>query len=129
MFLAIGRTIDAYAIPQTNEILYAILMNFFVGFYLFIIVILTGKVHKIKEIFSNDKLNLIYAGICNGWAYLFLLIAILYLQVTVAEPASLLSVFVTAYLAKKYLGEQVRERVPGIIIILIGSLLLFLDKI
>ena len=129
MFLAIGRTIDAYAIPQTNEILYAILMNFFVGFYLFILVVLTGKVNKIKEIFTSEKLNLIYAGICNGWAYLFLLVAILYLQVTIAEPASLLSVFVTAYLAKKYLGEQVRERIPGIIIILIGSILLFLDKI
>ena len=62
-------------------------------------------------------------------AYLFLLVAIPYLQVTVAEPLSLLSIFVTAYLAKRYLGEEVKERIPGIVIILIGSFLLFFDEL
>ena len=126
MFLAIGRTIDAYAVSQgANEIMYAISMNFFVGVYLFILVILLGKVIDIKEVVEKDRLTLVYASICNGWAYLFLLVAILYLQVTIAEPASLLSVFVTAFLAKKYLGENIKERIPGIIIMLLGAFLLF----
>ena len=129
LFLAIGRTIDASAISQTNAVLYAISMNFFVGFYLFIVTILQGNLHIIREIKNGSLLNLFGAAICNGWAYLFLLLAIPYLQVTVAEPLSLLSVFVTAYLANKYLGEQVKERIPGIIIILIGSFLLFVDKL
>ena len=126
MFLAIGRTIDAYAVNLgANEILYAISMNFFVGVYLFVLVIFLKKTDDVKKILSQDKLTMLYGSICNGWAYLFLLTAILYLQVTIAEPASLLSVFVTAYLAKKYLQENVKERLPGIIIMLIGALLLF----
>ena len=127
MFLAIGRTVDAYAISGTgaNNILYAISMNFFVGIYLLTLVFATNRQENIKKILSQDRKNLIYASICNGWAYLFLLIAILYLEVTIAEPASLLSVFVTAFLAKKYLNENVTERIPGIIIMLIGSFLLF----
>lgn len=130
MFLAIGRVIDASVIAQTNEFLYAISINFFVGIYLFFITLFAHreKINSLKNL-SSDKKNLLFAGICNGWSYLFLLIAILYLQVTVAEPASLLSVLVTAYLAKKYLGENIKERIPGIVIILIGSLLLFVDKI
>jgi hypothetical protein len=47
--------------------------------------------------------------------------------VTIAEPASLLSIFVTAFLAKKFLEEHVRERMPGIIIIVFGSIFLFVD--
>ena len=127
MFLAIGRTVDAFAISGTgaNNILYAISMNFFVGVYLLLLVFLVGGQKEIKKIISEDKKDLIFASICNGWAYLFLLIAILYLQVTIAEPASLLSVFVTAYLAKKYLNENVAERLPGIILMLVGAFLLF----
>ena len=127
LFLAIGRTIDAFAITGTgaSDILYAISMNFFVGIYLLLIVIFLRRTDELKNILTNDRRNLLYAAICNGWAYLFLLIAIVYLQVTVAEPASLLSIFITAYLAKKYLGENISERIIGIIIMLIGSFLLF----
>lgn len=126
IFLAMGRTIDAYAVTLgANEILYAISMNFFVGVYLFVLVLFLKKTDDVKKILSFDKKTMLYGSICNGWAYLFLLVAILYLQVTIAEPASLLSVFVTAYLAKKYLQENVKERLPGIIIMLIGALLLF----
>lgn len=128
VFLAIGRTIDAYAISNANTVLYAIAMNFLVGVYLLVISVLKGYSKDIKTVLTRDWRNLLGAAICNGWAYLFLLIAIIYLQVTVAEPASLLSLFVTAYLAKKFLGENVKERIPGIIIILLGSFLLFFDK-
>lgn len=127
IFLAIGRTIDAYAITGTgaSDIVYAISMNFFVGVYLLVLVVLLGRKDELKSIVKNDRRDLLYAAICNGWAYLFLLVAIIYLQVTIAEPASLLSIFVTAYLAKKYLGENVTERLPGILIMLLGTILLF----
>ena len=129
LFLAVGRTIDAYAIANANEILYAISMNFFVGFYLFIIVLLGKKFNVVKEVIIYDKKNIFYASLANGWAYLFLLLAIMGLQVTIAEPASLLSIFVTALLAKKFLGEEIKERIPGSIIIILGSLLLLIEKI
>ncbi len=127
LFLAIGRTIDAYAITGTgaSDVLYAISMNFFVGIYLLLLVLLLGRTKEVRNILTKDKNNLIYAAICNGWAYLILLIAILYLQVTVAEPASLMSIFVTASLAKRFLGENISERIMGILIMLIGTFLLF----
>jgi transporter family protein len=126
-FIALGRTIDAFVVSEINQVLYAICMNLFVGIYLFIIVLVTGNINQIKTIFSNDGKDIFYSGLINGWAYLFLLIAILYLEVTIAEPASLLSIFVTAFLAKKFLEEHVRERMPGIIIIVFGSIFLFVD--
>lgn len=132
-FLAIGRIIDSYAItvyPTTDIILYSISFNFFTGFYLLIVsLLLIRKLQDFKKIFREEKTNLFYASVANGWAYLFLLVAILGLDVTVAEPASLLSIFVTAFLAKKFLNEEVKERVPGTIIIFLGSILLFLDKL
>ena len=132
LFIALGRTIDSYAFekyPQTNEVLYAISMNFFVGLYLFILVILLNKDFNIlKSIFKNEKRNLIFGSLANGWAYLFLLLALLGLEITIVEPASLLSIFVTAFLAKTFLQEEVKERIPGTIIIVIGSIFLFTDK-
>ena len=53
-----------------------------------------------------------------------LLIAITGLEVTVAEPASLLSVFVTAFLARVILKEEVKERLPGMVLIVLGAMLL-----
>lgn len=126
VFLAIGRTIDAYSIRSVDPRFYAFLINLYVGVYLLIYSLLQGKFTIIVESFQFDWKNLIYAGITNGWSYLFLLIAIQGLELTVAEPLSLLSIFVTAFLGKRIFGENVSHRIPGMVIIVVGAFLLFL---
>ena len=127
IFLAVGRTIDAYSITRENvdPRLYAFLIYFYVGFYTLILVLLSGRRNKIRAPFKFNLRNLLLAGIANGWAYLFLLIALQAIDLSIAVPLSLLSVFVTAYFAKLFLDENINQRIPGTIVIYIGALLLF----
>ena len=126
IILAIGRTIDTFAIRTINEIVYAIAINFLIGIYLFVASIGAKKIKDSILIMKAEPKNLILACFVNGWSYVFLLIAIMGFGVTLAEPASLLSVFVTAFLARMFLAEKVKERLFGTSIIVFGALLLFL---
>ncbi len=128
VFLATGRIIDTITISHADEKIYAFFINLFIGLYLLIFnLIINPKkyIRETKSTFQKSSWTMILSGVVNGWSYLLLLIAIQNLQVTVAEPASLLSVLVTALFAKLYLGEKVKERLFGIVIILVGSSLLF----
>ncbi len=112
LFIAIGRTLDTFIIRTLNEVLYAWLANFLIGIILLGYLALNRiKIHTLNEIIRKKPKPLLLASLTNGWSYLFLLIAIQNLQVTVAEPISLLSTFVTAFLAKKFLNEKVEERI------------------
>ncbi|MHA2305193.1 MAG: EamA family transporter [Candidatus Hodarchaeales archaeon] len=123
-FLALGRTIDTYAIRTIDPRLYAFSILFFAGLMFLIIAICTKRYHDGVSALQNNLRTVILAGISNGWAYVMLLIAILGVGVTVAEPASLLSVFVTAFLAKIILKEKIIERFPGIVLMVFGAFLL-----
>ncbi|MHA2276191.1 MAG: EamA family transporter, partial [Candidatus Kariarchaeaceae archaeon] len=74
--------------------------------------------------FRDNLRTVIFAGISNGWAYLMLLMALVGLEVTVAVPASLLSVFVTAILSKLILKEEIKERILGMVFMVSGAILL-----
>jgi uncharacterized membrane protein len=53
-----------------------------------------------------------------------LLMALVGLEVTVAVPASLLSVFITAILSKLILKEEIKERILGMVFMVSGAILL-----
>ncbi len=126
IFIAIGRTIDTYIIQTIDEKLYAFLSNLFIGLFLLLLVIYQSNTQQIRNILRDKRKIIVLSGALNGWSYLFLLIAISFLGVTIAEPTSLLSVFVTAYFAKRFLDEKVKERIPGMILMIIGAILLFI---
>ncbi|MFX0181940.1 MAG: EamA family transporter [Candidatus Hodarchaeota archaeon] len=125
-FLALGRTIDTYAIRTIDPRLYAFSILFFAGLMFLIIAVCTKRYNDGVRALQNNPRVVILAGISNGWAYVMLLIAISGLEVTIAEPASLLSVFVTAFLAKTILKEEIKERIPGMILMVFGAILLVL---
>ena len=125
IFLAVGRTIDTFAIRTINEIIYAIAINFFIGIYLLIASIGAKKIKDGILLLKKEPKFLILAGFVNGWSYLFLLIAIMGFGVTLAEPASLLSIFVTAFLAKIFLYEKIKERLLGSLVLVFGAILFF----
>lgn len=125
VFIALGRTIDSYVISEfIDPILYSFLINLFIGILLLLALLIKGDRWALA---SLNKKPLLAAGIVNGWSYLLLLLAIGILEVTVAEPASLLSVFVTAILAKYYLGENIEQRMVGIVTMIIGAIILTLS--
>ncbi|UCG01976.1 MAG: DMT family transporter [Candidatus Heimdallarchaeota archaeon] len=125
-FLALGRIIDTYAIRTIDSRVYAFSILFFAGVFFFLIACFTRRYSDGFLALKNNLKTVIFAGIANGWAYVMLLIAIAGLEVTVAEPASLLSVFVTAFLARLILKEEIKERLPGMILIVIGAIFLIL---
>jgi transporter family protein len=125
-FLALGRTVDTYAIRTIDPRLYAFAILFFAGLYFLILTIITERFDDGILLLQKNLRTVILAGLSNGWAYVMLLIAIKGLEVTVAEPASLLSVFVTAFLARVILKEEVKERLPGMALIVLGAMLLII---
>ncbi|MCY3412360.1 MAG: EamA family transporter [Candidatus Heimdallarchaeota archaeon] len=126
IFIALGRAMDTYIIQSVDSRFYAILSNLFIGSIILLVVIIQHRLPDLKLIWTEKKKPIIMAGLVNGWGYFFLLLAIIDLEVTVAEPASLLSVFVTAYLAKKYLKEETKEKLLGMVIMFLGAVLLFI---
>ena len=125
-FIAVGRTIDTFIIRTIDARIYAIMSNLFIGIILLGFALYKKQGAEIPRIFKEKPRTIILAGLVNGWSYLALLIAISILEVTVAEPASLLSVFVTAFLAKRLLDENIEERIPGTILMLIGAIILLI---
>lgn len=124
LFIALGRTLDTFIIRSVNEVLYAWLTNFLIGFILLVSLVFRKRYFAdLKHIFRSEPQQLFLASLANGWSYLFLLIAIQNLQVTVAEPVSLLSTFVTALLAKRVLKEKVEERLIGMVIMVFGAIM------
>jgi transporter family protein len=53
------------------------------------------------------------------------LVAFTVIQVSVAEPTSMISMIITVILAKYVFGEQIRSRLVGAVIMLVGAWLLF----
>lgn len=125
VFIAIGRTIDAFSVRSADPIFFAFLMNFYLGLYLLFVTIILGKAKYIPQIFKEEPVNLFWAAFSNGWAYLFLLIALLEIDLSIAEPLSLLSLLLTALLGKYLLGERLKERINGTMIIIFGAFMLF----
>lgn len=125
-FLALGRTVDTYAIRTIDPRLYAFAILFFAGLFFSFISLLTKRYADGFLLLQNNLRTVILAGLSNGWAYVMLLIAISGLEVTIAEPASLLSIFITAFLARVILKEEVKERIPGMLLIVLGSVLLII---
>ncbi|MFX0017049.1 MAG: EamA family transporter [Promethearchaeota archaeon] len=123
-FLALGRTVDTYAIRTIDSRVYAFSILFFAGLIFLTLAIYTRRYNDGILALKNNLKTVIFAGISNGWAYVMLLIAIAGLEVTVAEPASLLSVFVTASLAKLFLKEEIKERLLGMVLMVFGAILL-----
>ena len=126
LLIAVGRTIDGNAIKITTPILYAFYLN--VGISLFLLVYIMAKRNlstTIKLFKEKTKIASLSGGI-NAYSYLFLLIAFTGIEVSIAEPASMIAMVITVILAGRLLKENIKERLLGVAIMLIGLWLLFI---
>ncbi len=125
--IAVGRIIDARVIRDHSPLAYSIGVYFMIAFYVGIMLMVRGKVGEITRAFSGDKKYFLGAAGANAYSYVFLLVAIQELEVSIAEPLSMLSVFVTLFLSYIILKENAKTRLLGVTNMVLGSILLLVS--
>jgi transporter family protein len=126
ILIAIGRTIDGNAIKITPPILYAFYLNVGISIFLFVYIAAKRNISKTISLFKEKKKIATLSGGVNAYSYLFLLIAFTGIEVSIAEPASMTAMIITVLLAGRILNENIKERLIGVAIMLIGLWLLFI---
>ncbi|MDD4896526.1 MAG: EamA family transporter, partial [Atribacterota bacterium] len=116
-----------YYLPNIHPVIYATVLYFFISFNLLAILLIRGNIKIVKEVFFKKPKLSISSGITNGFSYLFLLYAMRQLDLSLAEPLSNLSVILTLLFSAIIFRENIREKIPGTIIILVGGWLLYLN--
>lgn len=124
--IAVGRLIDKNYMGFVDPLAYAVVLNWLVSGWLLLLAAMRGRLAGIPVLFRKRPGMSLTAGALNGYSYLCLLIALTGIDVSVAEPAGLLGLVVTMVLAGWILKEDVGPRIPGVMIMLAGSWLLFL---
>ena len=126
LFISCGRIIDGFTVQSANPLTYSFFIYLFVTLYLLTVLSL-GRRHKevIELVKVNPKLSLA-SGAVNGLSYLALLIAFTAIEVSIADPASALNIFIAMFLAAKFLDEEIKQRLFAAILIVIGVILLFI---
>ncbi len=125
LLIALGRTIDGSAIKITSPVLYAFLSNTGISLFLLLYILIKGNFSSAVSLFKEKTKIATLSGAMNSYSYLLLLIAFTGIEISIAEPASMSSIVITVILAGKLLKENIKERLLGVIIMLIGLWMLF----
>ncbi len=126
LLIAVGRVIDKLTLRQVSPIIYATLLSAVIAGWLFVFLLATGRV-KGLVVFWKEKFWLsLFAGAVNGYSYVCLLYAMERFDVSVVEPASMLSMLVTLLLAKLHLKEALGARLLAVVVMIAGAWCLFL---
>ncbi|MGB9768800.1 MAG: DMT family transporter [Dictyoglomus sp.] len=122
--IAIGRTIDGFVVGKVDPLFYCFFLYFVISIYQFIYILLRKELGEVLKIFKEKALLVFIAGAINAYSYLFLLIAFKSIDVSIAEPLSMLSMIITLILAKNIFKENIRERTIGVLIMILGAWIL-----
>ena len=124
LLMAFGRTIDGYAVQHVSPVFYSFILYLFISIFLFFYLIIRKRWRYTVELFkAKPGPSTIAAGI-NAYSYLLLVIAFTKIDVSIAEPASMLSMIVTVVLAHFIFGEKIRNRIIAVIIMIAGAWML-----
>lgn len=129
LLIAVGRVIDGFFVKNTTDpFLYAIIQYWVISLYLFIAILVTKRVKTIKTAIMSHYKHFLLGSFANAYSYILLLvsISIFELELSIAEPLSMLSLLVTMGLAAWILKEKIKERILGAILMLVGGVLLVL---
>ncbi|GAB6189669.1 DMT family transporter [Marinitoga arctica] len=125
--MAIGRTIDGYFVRNISSLSYSISIYLIVSIYFFIVTVIKYKSIKPHiSIIKRKTSHLINGGISNAYSYIALLNMFKYVDVSIAEPVSMISALVTAFFAKFIFKEKVAIRVIGTIFLILGAFIIYL---
>ena len=127
ILMAIGRVLDTYLVKTFNPGEYSIALYLLISFDIFIIIIFTKKVKDIIPTFKSRPKEFLIGSGTNAFSYLFLLIALTEMELTIAEPLSMLSVIISILFSYIFFKERIRDRLIGGIIMSIGAILLIIQ--
>ena len=125
--VAVGRTVDGFMMRSVHPLVYCISLCIFTDIFLFVHLLATGRMGSAKAMFRTKLRVGATAGAVDVYSYLLLMYAITRIEVSIAEPASMLGMIVTVLLAHFILREKIRERLVGVVIMVGGAWLLFLQ--
>ena len=127
MLMAVGRVIDTFLIRTFNPGEYSIALYLLISFDIFIIILFTKKVKDIIPTFKSRYKEFLIGSGTNAFSYLFLLIAITEIEISVAEPLSMLSIILSIIFSYLFFKEKIKDRLIGGIIMSIGAVLLIIQ--
>ena len=127
ILMAIGRVLDTYLVDTFNPGEYSIALYLLISFDIFIIILFTKKVKDIIPTFKSRTKEFLIGSGTNAFSYLFLLIALTEMELTIAEPLSMLSVIISIIFSYIFLKEKIKDRLIGGIIMSIGAVLLIIQ--
>ncbi|MFW5781847.1 MAG: EamA family transporter [Candidatus Muiribacteriaceae bacterium] len=124
--LAVGRVADKYLVRDIDPVVYAFVLYAQMTAFLYIFNVLCGRGKTVFKLFRENPKDCAIAGAINAFSYLFLLYALKEIEVSVAEPANMLSMVISLILAYFIFREKVGKRAMGVVIMMIGAWLLFI---
>ncbi len=124
--MAFGRTIDGYAVQSVSPLFYSFCLYAGISLFLGIYLSLRRRWSYTIDLLKKKPGPASIAAFINAYSYLMLVIAFTRIDVSIAEPASMLSMIVTVVLAHYIFGEKIRERLVAVIIMIAGAWLLTL---
>lgn len=130
LLIACGRVADAHVVSaarlNTDPVAYCFVLYSVIALYVLIALLVRKRTGDIVTLMTKRPVAATIAGGINGYSYLFLLVAMTRIDVSIAEPASMLSVLVTLVLARRAFGEQIGKRLVAAVIMLAGAWLLMM---
>jgi len=126
LLVAVGRTIDGFMVRTVHPIVYTFSLCIATLIFLFIHLLLTRRLGAAGKLFRQKWRVGATAGAVDCYSYLLLMFAITRIEVSIAEPASMLGMIATVVLAHLILRERIRERLVGVVVMIAGAWLLFL---
>jgi transporter family protein len=125
LLIAVGRVIDKSNIQSASPLVYCFFLYLIISGYVFFYVLMRGRTPGILRILREQPWTAMASGAINAYSYLFLLVAITTIDVSVAEPVSMLGMVVTLLLSWLILGEDVRRRWFAVLLMLVGAWVMF----
>ncbi|HCL98840.1 MAG TPA: GRP family sugar transporter [Fervidobacterium sp.] len=126
VLMAIGRIVDRKMTIDGSPMGYSVSVYLVISVFIFVYGLIIGnKPRDYAALVKSKFVYLILGGICNAYSYVALLEAFNYYGVSVAEPLSMLSVFVTMFFAKVFLKEHIGLRVVSAILLCVGAILIY----
>lgn len=122
--IAIGRTIDGFVVGKLDPMFYCFFLYLVISIYQFLYIIFRREKREVVKLFKDKTGLVLIAGAINAYSYLFLLIAFKSIDVSIAEPLSMLSMIVTLILAKNTFKENIKTRSIGVLIMILGAWIL-----
>lgn len=130
LLIAVGRVIDARIVGLVAEnpptVAYAVVQSAFMALFAFAALVSRGKGKLPFELFRERPWSALGAVACNIYAYLLLLFALRGMEVSLAEPLSMLGTLISVILARFMFGEAIRDRLVGATVMIGGAWLMFI---